>query len=369
MFRRPYRKLPPGVTFKGVNLIGTAAQLSEGCTAPTGGGPNFYGMNILPAWYHFLTTEQGGWYWQIDLAKSAGCNVVRAMSDGGGSCWMRVWDPNGTYASNQALYLESVRKVARYCQYKGMYFYPTLNCCTYNGATGNSDIASFAADFAREMAAFPNVIGLDVAQEFDLMRWLGCETYNNGGNQATCVNGATTISRAASEARVQAIIAACRVSAPDLALTASFNENATTGSTMFSATSVGNMASYFDYLDFHAYYDVATNDSQAIYNQAGTSGKVILVGEFGRQAGADWSFQVARWNAVWNNVVSASYSGQPGCTGAIWWACQPQNTEGGGDDWGAWTANGTPRTVVTTMAAQTVAAPVLRFPERRRRVA
>jgi hypothetical protein len=349
---RPPRTLPLQ-QLKGANLIYYPAQGVRSCT----NGSIYNGLNVGIAWVEFELATQGGWYWQMNLAKAMGCNLVRPMQDGGGASWSLLYNSGGDYYANRAIAFQRSRQLAIYAASLGMFYYPTLNCCTYNGylaapngGGGFGAIADHAAAFCVAHRGLPNIIGIDVAQEFFLMSAAGVTTQNSNGDPTQTVNPASKLSSANKYALVAQIVIACRAATPEIAITASYGSG-DAGSGVFSDPEVALTAGSFDFMDYHIYYDPASGDSSTLYSQAGTSGKPFIIGEYGQNIAAGQPAQVTRANAVYNNVVAATYAGQPGCRGLEWWAVAPQDTTTT-DDFGAYDASGNARSVESAIAAQ-----------------
>jgi hypothetical protein len=305
--------------FKGADLIYYPAQGVRSCST----GSNYHGLNVAIAWVEWDSlrplTAVGGFYWQVLKAKAMGCNVVRAMQDGGGGSWLGLYAPGQDYYANRAVAIARHVALANYCASQGMYYYPVLNGCSYNGyltapngGGGFGAIANHAAAYAAALKDLPNVIGFDVAQESMLQYGFAMELQNSAGDPLNIAKPGSAITQAQSFTLVKQILAACRAAAPDLPLTASFAGSAQSAG-VWSHAEVAELAPHVDYLDCHLYYDAQPDDLLDLWEQAGATGKPLLVGEVGQNYDAGTAAQQLRHESTVSNVVRAVVPGQPGC--------------------------------------------------------
>lgn len=268
---------------------------------------------------------------QIDKAKSIGCNMVRHFVECG----------TGVYVGSNpwATIADRIRETVSYCHSQGMWYYGGLDCNfipnTTDFSTARDAIVDYVSRYCGIISGFPNVFACDICNEFDGILYAGGFTNASNGNILAITNAQLLTV-------LQAAISACRQTAPNLSLSASFHPN-----NGWNGSQVGMYSPYFDHLDFHAYFNPSSGDSQAIYAQSGTSGKAIFIGETGCATSDGSGCGLNRLQLVYNNVYNVSYPGQPGCKGLGWWTCTPENhVLNGSTDYGMFDWNGNLRSGV-----------------------
>lgn len=219
-----------------------------------------FGANIVPkqadisggqAWGNMiLSWDWDGWIKpQIDLI--AGNNV-------GGNCIRIIGEVFGiaTGLYTEAFYLARHRQLADYCAAVGVHLYA---CCSGKGTPpqvtiSNDGAVNLMMGYLRMMQEYPNVIGVDVVQESNVVA-------------------------KPTDANLIDILARLRAAGVTLPLTASTGEiNVASAAT---APWIYAMGQYFDFIDVHNYtYPVTMQRFDGL--RTAFPDKDILVGEYGR---------------------------------------------------------------------------------------
>lgn len=266
---------------------------------------------FLPSGWAPTSTQ--GWFTQIDLAKTIGVNCVRTQ-------------PNLYYAyqgyATLSQELPQLLQVIAYAKKKGVWVIvgedetaPYGSLHTF--AEASAQMITDRVTIARAIASYPNVCGFILANEIDLN-----STWNMYAGTAS-VAGTLTVTTAQYVSFLGRCVAAIKAVAPNLPLTMSF----ATGTPPGAQGQYANIAYLCDYLDNHVYATPTVSLSNIYSNYVGTYGKKIFLGEFG---GLNLETQATintRINAIWTDIVTASYSPQPGCVGGCFWALMP-NAQG-----------------------------------------
>lgn len=268
---RPPRLVPYGVKLRGVNLV----------PKDSVGNPwrSLY-VNWATKWGTVVKP-------QINAAASTGANAIRLIGDVDGV-------HNGALTVDA--YVAAYEQFVDYCNTLGLWVYACLSDAGHwGGATRDQALTVMMAQAAM-LESKPNVIGIDVIQEFGL----------NTGIAA----GYTTHDFAAY------IFGQLRT-VTTLPLTCSVMGGGNGSTSQWSSSTITGFDDLFDFHDFHPYYDgmVAADLNPAL---AATS-KPILLGEYGG------STSDSRLTAA------AAVSALPRVIGSFFWAIvDNQSGDGGG---------------------------------------
>jgi len=274
-----------------------------------------FGANIVPkkaditggqSWGNMiLSWDWDGWIKpQIDLI--AGNNV-------GGNCIRIIGEVYGiaTGMYTEAFYLARHRQLADYCASIGVHLYA---CCSGKDTpaqvtVSNDGAVNLMAGYLRMMGEYPNVIGVDVVQESNVVA------------KPTDANLIEILSK------LRAVTS--------LPLTASTGEiNLTSAGT---APWIYAMGQYFDFIDIHNYtYPVTMQSLDGL--RAAFPDKDIIVGEWGRAQNITEATRLADQK----QILDLMNSGDRRIRGGLRWAITDQDSVSS-NQWGAYDVSFAPR--------------------------
>lgn len=263
--------IPPGVKFRGVNLVNNFTQT----TAADG---NDIWASLWGVW------DWGGLIAQQleDIAKIG--NAVRIF---GNTLVMAL----GSITLTQ--YLARWQQFLDHAQSLGLFVYP---CGGDLGHWGNYTWAQSTQTYtqlAQLLKSYPNVIGVDIVNEasqpLEPVGWV----YNQPEPVAELLTELGNVVRS-------------------VGLPITYSRSV--------ATSSGWTQDYFtdhlgDFLDFHVYYTPEATDSLQAYGQSSSIDKKLIIGEFGITNTFSPEDRAARYNAV-----RVMIDNDPRCMGALAWS-------------------------------------------------
>lgn len=333
----------------------------RGAAAPLSLFRKIRGGNIVPkpsggAWPSlFAEWDWNNWIKpQVDRAVALGLNAVRLI--GGPSCIFVA--PASLATITQATYDAHWEQLAAYCLDRGVYLYPALtevsDFVTALGTSANFQDAALTASIqstAAALAGYSNVIGFDTFQEGDGatgIPWtastvvvLNRVVNHDSGKSYICTTAGTTASsggptgtgasitdgtavwayqrQALQKADVLALMAAIRQIAPTVPLTMSrsLSDGFGWNDTVSLWYQVFTDPAGADHADVHLYGDgILPSDPDFLLQ---TTGKPLLIGEFGADQSLSSGTQSARYAAI------AAIHNRSDVLGSFVWALADQS--------------------------------------------
>ena len=192
--------------------------------------------------------------------------------------------------------------LGQYCQSRGLWFYPRMGGGASPQVSGATAIfaanATFRATIAQAVSVLPNLLAFDVSQEFNLLQ-----------QYSFTLPDSSTFTPTLAQLRQYLIaqVAAVRLVAPNVALTASISPMDEYSSAFWSDPVIAYCYDLVDFGDWHVYYDAASATAPA-FTRSPNPGRA-MPGRFWRAN----SSSSARRGRTWARAAPSGPIGSPPC--------------------------------------------------------